>query len=309
MRRHVEFKRALLRSDLVTDPRGPEVISEGKTMSLKRFPEKRTLITGAGSGFGRALALEFAKLGWRIGVAEINAERAAESAELIRQAGGRPVEILCDVTKPEDLDAAAALVQKEWGGLDILVINAGVAAAGLVEKTPLETWDWILALNTKSIILGCRSFIPMLKAQKSGYIVNMASVAGISSLPEMGCYNITKAAAISLSETLRGELAPFNIGVSVICPSFFKTNLMDQFTSPDERQRKMAAAFFQKSRATADQIARHVIKCVDKKRFYIITQKDARFMWYAKRYFPETYFRITAGVYKKNLIDKYLGVS
>ncbi len=277
-------------------------------MSLKKFPEKRVFITGAGSGFGRALALEFAKMGWKVAIAEINPERAAETGGLVTAAGGHPLEIICDVTSPESMEEAAAEIKTAWGGLDILVNNAGVAAAGRIENTPLETWDWILALNTKSIIHGCRAFIPMLKEQGSGYIVNMASNAGIASLPEMGCYNVTKAAAISITETLRGELAPFKIGVSVICPTFFKTNLMDQFTSPDENQRKMANAFFSKSRFTSERIAKHVIKRVNKGKFYIITQPDGKFIWYSKRFFPETYFRVLSYVYSSGLFKKYLGI-
>ncbi|MDY6906255.1 MAG: SDR family NAD(P)-dependent oxidoreductase [Thermodesulfobacteriota bacterium] len=272
-------------------------------MLLKRFPNKRIVITGAGSGFGRAMAVEFAKMGWKIGIAEINSERAAETATLVSDAGGEPVEIICDVTKPEDLTAAAAEVKRLWGGVDILVNNAGVAAAGLIENTPLETWEWILTLNTKSIIYGCRAFIPLLKEQGAGYIVNMASNAGIASLPEMGCYNVTKAAAISITETLRSEMAAHNIGVSVICPTFFKTNLMDQFTSPDENQRKMANAFFSKTRFTPEQIARHVIKGIKKKKFYIITQPDAKFTWYTKRFFPELYFNGCSSILKQSYHD------
>jgi len=275
-------------------------------MVLSSFPEKRVFITGAGSGFGRALALEFAKMGWNVAVAEINPERASETASMVRESGGQPLEIICDVTKPEQLEQAADTVKKEWGGLDILVNNAGVAAAGLVEETPLETWDWILGLNTRSIIHGCRAFIPMLKEQKSGYIVNMASAAGIAALPEMGCYNVTKAAAISLSETLRSELSPFNIRVSVICPTFFKTNLMDQFTSPDERQRRLAEAFFRRTSYTPDRIARHAIKCINRKKFYIIAQPDGKVLWLAKRFFPETYLKLLSFGYRKIFYKKFL---
>ncbi|MFP4446894.1 MAG: SDR family oxidoreductase [Desulfosudaceae bacterium] len=277
-------------------------------MSFAQFPEKRVFITGAGSGFGRALAMEFARMGWQVAIAEINPERAAETAGLVNRAGGQAREMICDVSQPESLEAAADEIKEAWGGLDILVNNAGVAAAGRVENTPLETWEWILTLNTKSIIYGCRAFLPMLKAQGYGYVVNMASNAGLASLPEMGCYNVTKAAAISLTETLRGELAPHNIGVSVICPTFFKTNLMDQFTSPEEEQRRMANAFFNKSRITPEQVARHAIKRINKNKFYIIAQADGKFMWYAKRFFPETYFKVMAYIYKTGKFKKYLGI-
>jgi NAD(P)-dependent dehydrogenase (short-subunit alcohol dehydrogenase family) len=276
---------------------------------MKRFQNKRVLITGAGSGLGKALALEFAEMGWKVAIAEINQERSKETADIVNRKGGQSLEISCDVTKPEDLENAAERVKEKWGGIDIIVNNAGVSAAGFFEKIPLDKWEWIIDINLKSIIYGCRAFIPMLKEQGEGYIVNTASSMGIASLPEMASYNMTKAGVISLSETLRLELAPHNIGVSVICPAFFKTNLMDQFTSTDERQRILAEAFFSKSTVTAEKIARHVIRSIRKKRFYIITQFDGKLMWYAKRYFPELYFKTASYIYRSKLFEKFLGVS
>ncbi len=272
----------------------------------KKFPDKRVVITGAGSGLGRALALEFARKKWRIAIAEINDERAKETAVMACKAGGTAITIHCDVTKPEDLDNVLKKLLQEWQGVDILINNAGVASAGWFEKIPLEKWDWIIGLNTNSIIHGCRSFIPYFKERKSGYIVNVASNAGIASLPEMASYNATKAAAISLTETLRIELAASNIGVSVVCPTFFKTNLMDQFSSPDERQRKLADTFFGHATVTSEKVARHTIESIEKNRFYVITQKDGRNIWRMKRFAPELYFKVFGMVYKTGFFDKHL---
>jgi len=272
----------------------------------KKFPGKRVVITGAGSGLGRALALEFAKRTWNIAIAEINDERAKETAQMVAREGGKAITIHCDVTKPTDLDEVLKRVLKEWNGVDILINNAGVASAGWFEKIPLEKWDWIIGLNTNSIIHGCRSFIPYFKEKQSGYIVNVASNAGIASLPEMASYNATKAAAISLTETLRIEMARFNIGVSVVCPTFFKTNLMDQFSSPDERQRELANTFFGNAKVTSEKVARHTIKSIEKNRFYVITQKDGRNMWRMKRLTPELYFKIFGMIYKTGFFDRHL---
>ncbi len=272
----------------------------------KKFPDQRVVITGAGSGLGRALALEFARKKWRIAVAEIDDERAKETVAMARKEGGTAITIHCDVTKPEDLDNVLNKLLQEWQGVDILINNAGVASAGWFEKIPLEKWDWIIGLNTNSIIHGCRSFIPYFKERKSGYIVNVASNAGIASLPEMASYNATKAAAISLTETLRIELAASNIGVSVVCPTFFKTNLMDQFSSPDERQRKLADTFFGHATVTSEKVARHTIESIEKNRFYVITQKDGRNMWRMKRFAPELYFKVFGMIYKTGFFDKHL---
>lgn len=275
---------------------------------MKQFTKKRIVITGAGSGLGRATAIAFARLGWNVCVSDIHMGRAEESLGFVRKNGGDGFTCHCDVARPEDLEKLAATIEETWGGIDIVMNNAGVAAAGYMEKISLETWDWIITINLKSVIYGCRTFIPMLARQGRGHIVNVASCAGIASLPEMSCYNVTKAGVISLSETLRTELKPKNIGVSVIAPTFFKTNLMDQFSSPDERQKKMAEAFFNKSRATAEQMAEHVVRAVRRNKLYVIPQWDGKFSWLSKRLMPELYFDVIGWGYQKGMADRLLGI-
>ena len=178
-----------------------------------------------------------------------------------------------------------------------------------MEKISLEDWDWIININLKSIIHGCRSVIPLFKKQQSGYIINVASNAGMVCLPEMCSYNMTKAGVIAISDTLRTELSPLGIGVSVVCPSFFKTNLMDQFRSPDIRQRKLAEGFFNKSLVSVEDVARCIIKSVSRNKMHIIPQIDGKFLWWSKRHTPWLYFKISAYIYKKGYINKYLGVN
>jgi NAD(P)-dependent dehydrogenase (short-subunit alcohol dehydrogenase family) len=275
---------------------------------MKRFPEKRVVITGAGSGFGRALALVFAGKGWRVGVSDINEQRADETVELVKKAGGTGEKRICDVTDPEQINAMAVHCVQKWGGVDIVVNNAGVAGAGYMEEIPLDQWKWMLDVDLMSVIYGCRTFIPILAGQGKGHIVNMASSAGIASFAEMSCYNVPKAGVISLSETLRMELTTKNIGVTVVAPTFFKTNLMDQFKSPRERQANMAGAFFEKSKVTAEDVARHTYRCVEKKKFYAICQMDGKALWLMKRLFPETYLRVSGFIYKTKIFDRYLNV-
>jgi NAD(P)-dependent dehydrogenase (short-subunit alcohol dehydrogenase family) len=275
---------------------------------MKRFPEKRVVITGAGSGFGRALALVFAEKGWRIGVSDINEPRADETVKLVNAVGGKGDKRVCDVTNPEQINAMAAYYVQKWGGVDIVVNNAGVASAGYMEEIPLDLWKWMLDVDLMSVIYGCRTFIPILAKQGNGHIVNMASSAGLASFAEMSCYNVPKAGVISLSETLRMELASKNIGVTVVAPTFFKTNLMDQFKSPRDRQATMASSFFEKSKITAEDVARQAYRCVEKKKFYAIRQLDGKVIWMMKRWFPETYLRVAAYVYKNGMMDKYLNV-
>jgi NAD(P)-dependent dehydrogenase (short-subunit alcohol dehydrogenase family) len=274
----------------------------------KRYPEKRVIITGAGSGLGRCFALEFAARGWRVAVTDINRKRIRESAELVNGAGGRALALACDVTKTKDFERVLKTLKKEWSGVDIIVNNAGVAAGGFMEKISGADWDWILDVNLKSVINGCRIFIPLLKEQGTGHIINIASNAGIASLPEMASYNVSKAGVISLSETLRVEMAPHGIGVTVVCPTFFKTNLMDQFKSSDERQRKLAERMFAKANTGAEKIARHAIRSAERGRLYVLTQLDAKLSWFSKRLMAEKYFSFLAWAYRRGLFDKYTGV-
>ena len=275
---------------------------------MKRFPQKRIFITGAGSGLGRQLAVEFARMGWRVGVADVNREGMDETVALVNKNGGLGLPIPCDVTRLSDVENAAAILQETWQGVDVVVNNAGVAAAGFMEKIPMETWDWIVDINFKGVIHGCRTFIPILEKQGNGYIVNVASNAGITCLPEMSCYNATKAAAISLSETLAAELYPKNIGVTVVAPTFFKTNLHTSLRVTDDRQEKMATSFFAKSRTTSEDIAKHTIRAIQKNKLYVITQLDGKFSWITKRFSPELYYKCVKWGYKYRILDKYLGV-
>ena len=118
-------------------------------------------------------------------------------------------------------------LEREWGGVDLLINSAGIASSGTVEESSLAQWRWVLDINLFGGVLGSRAVIPGMKARGGGHIVHVASFAGIANAPAMACYNVAKAGMISLCETLRFELHDHGIGVSVACPSFFKTPLME----------------------------------------------------------------------------------
>ena len=275
---------------------------------MKKFPEKRVVITGAGSGLGRALALEFAKLGWRILIADINRDRAHETAFLVNKAGGKGLAVRCDVTKWEQVKKLADRAVLAWGGVDIIVNNAGVPVVGVMEDVPIKDWRWEIDINLMGPVHGCKAFIPVLKKQGYGHIVNVASGAGFVSLAEMGPYSATKAAVISLSETIRMELANKNIGVTVVCPTFFKTNLLDQARYTDDKQLKRAEGFFRLSLGSAEGVSRHIIRSIRKNRLYVITQPDAKLYWFMKRHMPNFYSRMMSFLFNRGILDKVLGV-
>lgn len=275
----------------------------------KQSKGKRVFITGAGSGLGRAVALGWASRQWQVAVTDVDSERISETVSLVERAGGKALGLFCDVTRPEDLERAAAAVREAWGGVDVVVNNAGVSAYGDMETISVERWRWILDINLMGCIYGCKTFIPMLADQEGGgHIVNVASYLAFLSAPGSACYNLTKAAILSLSETLRIELAGKNIGVSVLLPSFFQTNLMDQFYCADKEKAIMIRTLFSRSSWSAERVAGHLIRAVEKNRFYVLPQWDARLLWRVKRWLPGLYLKIFSFLYRHNVIQKVLGV-
>ena len=253
--------------------------------------QQNAVITGAASGFGRALAVTLAKEGWRILAADVNLEGAVETCALVKDAGGSGEPFQCNVAIIDDVNRMAEYVFGRWGRVDLLVNNAGVAVAGKVGECPIEDWQWIFSVNFWGVLHGCHVFVPRMKAQGSGHIVNTASAAGFVSLPEMPAYNATKAAVISLSETMRCELAADGIGVTVVCPSFFKTNLLSTFRCTDKFQKDFSTAAIENGRMSAEEIAERTIRAVKKNRLYVIPQFSVKLQWFLKRLSPSLYYR------------------
>ncbi len=258
-------------------------------------------ITGAASGLGRALSIRFAEMGWKIAIADIHLERLAETKDLLEKHGVETLEIECDVTNHEALSKAADFIEKRWGGVDIIFNNAGVAGVGQFEEITHEEWHRVINIDLWSVIYGCQAFVPMMKRQGCGYIVNTASAAGIVSLPQMSNYNVAKAGVISLSESLKTELASDNIGVTVVAPTVFKANLVED---PNLEKHQMGRSFrkqIETTKVTAESIADLAIAAISKNRLYVVPQADARRAWLFKRLFPELYFRTITMLYRKRL--------
>jgi NAD(P)-dependent dehydrogenase (short-subunit alcohol dehydrogenase family) len=253
--------------------------------------ERRTaVVTGAASGLGRDICIALARNGFRVLVADVNTKEADVTLTMVEQAGGSGEVCHCDVTRVEEVQKMAEHVFSSWGGLDLLVNNAGVAASGVVGDMPIEDWHWLMDINLWGMVYGCHAFIPQMKLGRRGHIVNVASAAGIVSFPEMACYNVSKAAVISLTETLKGELAPFGIGVSVVCPTFFNTNLLRDMRFCDEFQCTFANAAFDNAKMTSEDIAALTVKAYEKNRLYVVPQASAKMQWFFKRLSPARYY-------------------
>jgi NAD(P)-dependent dehydrogenase (short-subunit alcohol dehydrogenase family) len=251
--------------------------------------KERIVITGGGSGLGRALTLEYARAGWRVAVLDRDMTGAEAVAGEVEAAGGQALALGCDVTDEAAVGSARDAVQRTWGGLDVLVNNAGIAGSGTVVETAEADWRRIMEVNLFGVVTVCRAFVPALVRTGAGHVVNVASAAGFISPPGVAAYNVSKAAVISLSETLRVELAPHRVGVSVACPSFFRTNLLDQF-SGSEASRQVALRLMEKSSLDAADVARLIRRGVSRKDFIIVPHADARRLLLLKRMAPALFF-------------------
>jgi NAD(P)-dependent dehydrogenase (short-subunit alcohol dehydrogenase family) len=250
---------------------------------MKELKGKVAAVTGAASGLGRAMALAFADEGMHVALADV-----AEASDVFAQVEARGVSALSmkvDVSRAQDVEAFAELVERDLGQTFLVCNNAGVSPLGAAWESSVDDWRWILAVNLWGVIHGIRSFVPRLMARNAGHVVNTASVAGLISPPGSAAYNVTKHAVIALSETLHHDLknAGSAVRVSVLCPAYVPTGIADSERSrppgfqPAEKSPETLAkeAMLTKAvasgRLSAQDVAKAVVQAVKDERFYILT--------------------------------------
>jgi 3-oxoacyl-[acyl-carrier protein] reductase len=199
-----------------------------------RLPGKVTLITGAGSGIGRATALLFAREGARVAAVDLREEAAKATAEAIERAGGEALAIRADVSRAVDNAGAVGAAVARWGRLDVFVANAGVPQSPTdVEAVEEATFDHIMGVNVKGVFLGAQAAVPVMKRQRSGVILATASTSGIRPRPRVQCYSASKAAVVALTKSLALELAPFGIRVVAVAPVATDTPMLPRFSGKE----------------------------------------------------------------------------
>lgn len=250
---------------------------------MKELVNRAAVITGAGSGFGRAFALVCANEGMRLVLADINEPALAETSEML--SGTAHIRQRCDVSVADDLVILAESAYNAFGAVNLLFNNAGVAITGPSWTTSLKDWQWLLGINLMGVVHGIQAFVPrMLTQNQPAHIVNTASLAGLSSVPGSSAYCVSKHGVVTLSECLHHELAqePAEIGVSVLCPAFVPTGIAesDRYrpqsnddNTPYAEQLRQAV---QAGRLSADDIARLTIDAVKAGDFYILPHGAAR---------------------------------
>jgi short-subunit dehydrogenase len=268
----------------------------------RKSPCRTAVVTGAASGLGRAIALQLAREAWQVIVSDIDlagAERVV--AEIIADSGQARANRL-DVASQADWEALRDELQESHRHLDLLVNNAGIGCAGEVGQFSLDDWHAVIDVNLCGAINGCHTMIDWLKDNpRGGHIVNVASIAAIASGPTMAAYNATKAAVLSLSETLYVELRPHNVGVTVACPGFFRTNILANGRFSSDAQRSAAEIYMRQATVSAEQVAAAVVRAVERRRLYVILPLRARIVWWLKRLAPQELLGIIAWHYGRGV--------
>ena len=260
----------------------------------KKHHTKRAFITGAASGLGKELCKELAADKWIIGICDISEKGLNETAELITNTGGKAIPYLMDVADKTAYKKVAENFLEMTGGIDLLVNNAGVGDGSPFEDYGLENWEWITGINQMGVIYGCHYFIPSMKKQQSGHIINISSIAAIATAPNMSPYNTTKAAVKALSETLYSELKEHKISVSVAMPFFFRTNVMQHARGQHAESKEMGKYMVHGAKHGADAMAKRLLKKAGAGKFHILFPAQAIILFHLKRLFPLTLLKLNA---------------
>ena len=256
---------------------------------MRVFRGKTAVVTGAGSGIGRALAHRFAAEGMNVVLADIEAAALEAAARELKAAGVPVLAVPTDVSRPEQVDALARQAVEKFNGVHLLCNNAGVTdhACATWERS-LEDWQWVLGVNLWGVVHGIRAFVPlMLAGGGEGHVVNTASLAGLMSLPYGAAYLASKHAVVALSEALHFELAERGpqIGVSVVCPAWVRTRILDAGRNrpggpgrarPEFESRLPAFRQMLEAAMRPEQVADAVFDAIRENRFYVLTHPDGR---------------------------------
>jgi NADP-dependent 3-hydroxy acid dehydrogenase YdfG len=260
---------------------------------IKNFTDKTIVVTGASSGIGRATALAFAAERARLILVGRDASRLDDVRRQVAQLGAEAVSRIVDVADREQMERFAGETLDQWGHIDILFNNAGVSQGRRFANATLNDWDRIVGVNFWGVVYGVHFFLPSMIARRQGHIVTTASAAGLCPTPETSAYCATKAAVVSLSESLRAEMKPHNIGVSVICPGVIKTSIVANSDIALEGRSSTLKAdlerFYERWGWPPEKVARAVLKAVRRNTGIVPVGPEVWTPWLLKRFSQRLY--------------------
>lgn len=257
------------------------------------------IVTGGGSGLGRAFCLHLAHDGWSVAIVDVDQVQADETLRLIEQAGGSGRVELCDVTEPAAWRLLRERLQTDWPRLDLLINNAGMFGSGYIGRLDLAAAERLIKLNLLGVLYGCEVIVPWLIACKrtqntQPYVINIASVFAHFCPPGMGVYSASKAGVIALSETLYNELRPQGVGVTVVCSGVMPTQFADRATFDDEAYQSLTEKYVRHSRLAPEIVAEAALCAMRRGDLYVVEGRSERWYWRLKRFVPTTFLRRVA---------------
>ena len=254
---------------------------------MKELASKTAFVTGGASGIGLALGQALAQEGMNVMLADIEGNALTAAVGSLLDAGLKNVScVICDVTDLISVEEAAEATFRAFGAVNVVCNNAGVAGGSGVDDISVETWRWVLDVNLMGVLHGVRTFLPHMRAHgKGGHIVNTASMAGFNSGLGFSPYSASKFAVVNMSEGLALELAPFDIGVTVLCPGFVQTRISESsrnrqerygptpVTTPESHAARLAAtlADLNKTGLAPLAVAKRVITAIRQNELYVFT--------------------------------------
>ncbi|MFN8641769.1 MAG: SDR family NAD(P)-dependent oxidoreductase [Candidatus Binatia bacterium] len=263
-------------------------------MDTTHLTGRSVLITGAGSGIGRATAIACARRGARLFLCDVDEPGLAATATACAGAAGvttRRVDVADRAAMATFADAVHAAVP----AVDLLVNNAGVGLGGGFLHTSLDDWNWIVGINLLGVVHGCHFFVPaMVRRGAGGHVVNLSSAAGYAATEMLAAYSATKFAVLGLSEALRDELAPHRIGVTAVCPGIINTAITSTspMRGPAAAQRERVADAYRRRNYPPERVALNILRAVQRNRAVALVAPEAWFLYYLKRLSPALLARV-----------------
>jgi short-subunit dehydrogenase len=250
---------------------------------MKQLRGRRALVTGAASGIGKALALELAREGMDLCLVDVNEAGLDAVCEEVRNLGVDAVAHVCDLTRREELVALTGRVLAEWGGVDLLVNNAGIAYYGPTHAMTAEQWDRMLNVNLLAPIHLTQALLPSLLAREDAHVVNMCSISGLVAGGRFNAYHTTKFGLVGFTLALRAEYCRKGLGVTAMCPGPARTNLYTSCASPKKGPVPQPPAWIC---CTPETIARRTMRAIHRNRRMVLISPLAHLLYNLNRFVP-----------------------